>query len=286
MASRRVSFAISWILAATLCGATGCFPPDEGRSVPLDKIYFPVGIQVSPGRNWMYVANSDFDLQFNAGTLQVYDLQKLRSLVPEYCDASSDCATDGQVCDLTGDPTKRLGPSHRCVDSADPNPCARAGEKPLDPGDQSLTPGLCTPLEPKPLLLGGVENGVVSIGAFATDLLYATNPLQGGTGGRLFIPVRGDATVHFITVDDDTNYLLPDGTADTGHRTHKALDCGQSGPSQACDQNHRRGIGENATAVSPTDITLPAEPYGIALEARPYGGVPDANGSEFVDNAP
>jgi hypothetical protein len=281
MASRRVFFAISWLLAGSLCGAIGCFPPDEGRSVPLDKIYFPVGIQVSPGKKWMYVANSDFDLQFNAGTLQVYDLVKLRSRVPKYCNADSECADDGLVCDTDAQGTGLRAPTHRCLDARKRNPCASAGEKTQTAADQVLTPGLCTPVEPAPLLYGGVKRGVVSIGAFATDLLYAPNPLKDGKGSRLFIPVRGDATVHWITVDDDTTY--PD---QTDHSTRTPLECGQSGPSQACDQNHRRGTGNDSTTIADTAITLPAEPYGIALQARPYGGVPDASGSQFVDNVP
>ncbi|HEX4335678.1 MAG TPA: hypothetical protein VH062_07160 [Polyangiaceae bacterium] len=252
-------------------------------SVPLDKIYFPVGIQVSPGKSWMYVANSDFDLQFNAGTLQVYDLAKLRSKVPTYCDRDDDCTKAGKVgqtCDLTADPDKRLGPSHRCV-GADDDPCANAGTKVQSVADQSLTPGLCKPLEPAPLLFHGTKGGVVSIGAFSTDLLYATNPLAGGKGSRLFVPVRGDATVHWISVDDDTAY--PD---QGDHSTGVSLDCGQSGPTQKCDDNHRRGTGNDPATITDTQVTLPAEPYGIALQARPYGGVPDSKGSEFVDNVP
>ncbi len=279
MASRRVSFAISWLLAGSLGGATGCFPPDEGRSVPLDKIYFPVGIQVSPGKKWMYVVNSDFDLQFNAGTLQVYDLAELRSRIPRYCNRNDDCP--GQECDTTGKGTGVGGtdgaPTHRCV-GASRNPCEGAdkGATVQLVQDQLLTPGLCTAVDPGKLLLGGsTAHSVVSIGAFATDLLYATNPLKTGEGSRLFIPVRGDATVHWITVDDDTTY--PDGT---NHSTGVALDCGQSGPTQACDQNHRRGSGTDApTGIA---ITLPAEPYGIALQARRYGGVPDSKGSQFT----
>jgi Cys-rich repeat protein len=271
MASRRVFFAISWLLAGGLSGGiVGCFPPDEGRPVPLDRIYFPVGIALSPKKSWMYVANSDFDLQYNAGTVQVYDLAKLRRLVPRYCRTSDDCAS-GKVCDA--DAIGTTAPTHRCVDDPkDPNPCPK-GTKRQSFGEQLLAPGLCSPLEASGLLFAGTKGGAVAIGAFVTDVVYATNPLQDGKGGRLFLPVRGDATMHWIDVDDDTD----------GRRTGRALDCGQSGSSQACDQNHRRGADNFQENVR--KLALPAEPYGVALEARPYAGGP-ANDTPAVVPSP
>jgi hypothetical protein len=283
----------SGLLAGALVGAVGCFPPDEGRSVPLDHIYFPVGIQVSPGKSWMYVANSDFDLQYNAGSVQVYDLETLRGKVPRYCDFDANSQNvpknvspslicpDGFTCDTTGKGTGVNGsdgaPTHRCLKSGSTNPCDSAGADVQLVADQSLTPGLCTAIDPAPLLKGGVSKGTVAIGAFATDLLYATNPLKNGKGSMLFVPVRGDATLHWITVDDDTTY--PDGS---NHATGVELDCGQSGPSQSCDDNHRRGQGINQAAITDNTFSLPAEPFGVALQARRYGGVPLPDGEQFM----
>ena len=56
----------------------GCFYSDQGLSPPHQSFYFPAGLAVSPGRNALYVANSDFDLQFNGGTVQILDLSKMR----------------------------------------------------------------------------------------------------------------------------------------------------------------------------------------------------------------
>jgi hypothetical protein len=293
----------SGLLAGALVGAVGCFPPDEGRTVPLDRIYFPVGIQVSPGKSWMYVANSDFDLQFNAGSVQVYDLKTLRGMVPRYCNGDFDPmhpddplnCPDKLTCDTTGKGTGPKGsngkptdgaPTHRCMNPDDRDPCANAGTEVQSVADQSLTPGLCTPIiDTEKLLYGGVNKGVVAIGAFATDLLYATNPLKSGKGARLLVPVRGDATLHWITVDDDTTCptctpgVYPDGS---DHRLGVALDCGQSGPSHTCDDNHRRGSGTNEAATANPQFFLPAEPFGVALQARRYGGVPDSEGNQFM----
>src|SRR5580700_11351096 len=49
-----------------------------GTDPPTTTFYFPVGLAVSPGGNVLYVANSDFDLQWNGGTIQSYDLFRLR----------------------------------------------------------------------------------------------------------------------------------------------------------------------------------------------------------------
>jgi hypothetical protein len=283
MASRRVSLAISWLLASTLVGVAGCYPSDSGKDIPLDQIYFPVGIAVSPGKSWMYVANSDFDLQYNGGSLQVYDLSDLRARIPKYCRADEECAgeeggrtscdTTGEDIDVGGGVVRTVPPTHRCVGPS-ANPCESLGDDAhMQPvAEQFLSPGLCTPVKTSKLLYGGVKNGAVRIGPFATDVIYATNPLKDGKGGRLFIPVRGDASLHWIDVDDDTVY--PDGT---DHRTDTALECGQGG-GQICDADHRRGR-EPEEVDAPV---LPAEPYGVAVQGRPYGGVPDLQGSQFA----
>ncbi len=61
------------LFIAALLG--GCFDPGEGVSPPADRVYFPVGLALDNESRFLYVANSDFDLQFNAGTLQSLDLE-------------------------------------------------------------------------------------------------------------------------------------------------------------------------------------------------------------------
>ena len=67
-------------LGAVLVGAVGpsCYSSGDGTDPPPDTFYFPVGLAVSPDGNVLYAANSDFDLQWNGGTLQSYDLASLR----------------------------------------------------------------------------------------------------------------------------------------------------------------------------------------------------------------
>jgi hypothetical protein len=244
MAKRLLSRAFPWLFGAALGGATGCFPSGDGTAPPLDRIYFPTGIALSPSARWMYVVNSDFDLQFNAGTVQVYDLDALRQTLPTYCEADADCAAapgGAASCDEA---------SHWCVtDPKNPAPCGDLGEQ--SDADRLLYPGRCKPADPKPWLADSVK-----IGAFATDILHRSNPLAPGKG-RLFVPVRGDVTLHWIDVAD----------------SEATLHCGQA-QDGACDQEHRRG--QEPAEENTRNAALSPEPFAIAA------GDPDDSGEEPI----
>ena len=234
-ASRRFT-----TLALVGAASAGCFKPDDGREPPVERIYFPVGLALSPDGDRLYVANSDWDLQFNAGSVQVYDATRLRQLLPQYCETDADCTASGRVCDLDTGRTEgglTLAPTHLCVDSDTGNPCPEASLQTA--ADRLLEPGLCSALDNRApdLLLDGVR-----VGAFATDLIYRPNP---SGGGRLFVPVRSDATLHWIDVSAGGD---------------RELDCGQNGAGE-CDANHRRG--DEVSERSPLDEGLPIEPYAI-----------------------
>jgi len=200
MARSRLPHALSMLLGALATCA--CYGSDNGRSPPLERIYFPVGLIVSPpaaaasgdagggaasGSRWLYVANSDFDLQFNAGSLQVYDLEKLRAALKQ------------------------------------PGVCAPGQEQ--SAANRLLYPGPCNPVDTKSFLAASVQ-----IGAFVTGMTYARNPdpAQGGPEARLFLPTRGEARLDWVDVADE-------GDANT------LLECGQNPTTRACDENHRRG---------------------------------------------
>jgi hypothetical protein len=247
--------------SAALCG---CFPPSDGRDPPLDRIYFPVGLALSGGEadpgaeagapagpaRWLYVANSNFDLQFNAGSLQAYDLDRLRRFVPSYCESDADCASGR--CDTPGAATHRGDPSYTCVDPDAPDPCLGLGR--ASAAEQLIAPGRCNPLEPTtPPRGASLLAQAVGIGAFVTDLVYRRcDPTAGPCGpeGRLFLPVRGDATLHWIDV-------VPDGRG-------PGLECGQDADG-ACDAAHRRG--DAPQEENQRDLRLTPEPYGIAVDA-------------------
>src|SRR4051794_22088044 len=60
------------------CLAVGCYSTGDGTPPPKSTFYFPVGLAVSAGGKVLYAVNADFDLQWNGGTLQSYDLNQIR----------------------------------------------------------------------------------------------------------------------------------------------------------------------------------------------------------------
>ena len=232
--------------AAILSLAGGCYSTGEGPEPKQNALYFPVGILPSPGGNALYVVNSDFDLQFNGGTVEAYDLQALRdvALRPFWAPEPGDDRSD---------PCFGLGPNPNVI----------------------LYPGTCGPLDLKkppqrPVPYGPLFKASAKIGAFATDVVMACHSSvafeQGGTadctrgglaanGARLFVPVRGDRSLTFFDVDDDR---------EGGLQTFK-LECGQGSNNGRCSDAFRSGIdpGENTRG-----ITMPAEPFGVAVSDR------------------
>jgi DNA-binding beta-propeller fold protein YncE len=245
--SDRSSSAAPLRLALVALGlsALGCFKPDDGREPPLDRIYFPTGLALSPDGDRLYVANSDWDLQFNAGSVQVYDAARLRELLPRACSADADCTGPDEICDTPANAAgaqQGVGGTYWCVNATSGDVCRGLGVQ--SAGDRLIQPGLCGAVENRnpELLLDSV-----GIGAFATDLVYRPSPLG---GGRLFVPVRSDATLHWLDVPAGT---LPG--------TGRELECGQ-GTGRNCDANHRRGDGANEE--TPSGSGLPIEPYAVA----------------------
>ena len=51
--------------------AGGCFPSGEGISPRTEQLYFPVGLALDETASHLYIVSSDFDLQFNAGSLRL-----------------------------------------------------------------------------------------------------------------------------------------------------------------------------------------------------------------------
>ncbi|HMI86714.1 MAG TPA: hypothetical protein VK550_21625 [Polyangiaceae bacterium] len=234
------------LIAAVLSLGAGCYSTGEGPEPSPNALYFPVGLLPSPGGNALYVVNSDFDLQFNGGTVEAYNLQEIRDIAlrPFWAPRADDD---------TSDPCFGLGPNPNII----------------------LYPGPCGPLDllhppAREVPYGPVFKAAAKIGAFATDVVMACQPSQepmlGGTsdcmrggvssgGARLFVPVRGDRSLTFFDVDDDR---------EGGTQTFK-LDCGQSSNNGTCADAFRAGVdpGENTRG-----LTLPAEPFGIAVSDR------------------
>lgn len=189
---------------ALLCG---CFGPGGGVEVPKDAIYFPTGLALDRDADYLYVVSSDFDLQYNGGAIQSYDLARLEPLL---------------------------------LDETSAEPCGALGER--DPADKLLHPGRCKPIQADTPEL---QKSKVKIGAFATDAVM--RPLAGSDEDRLFVPVRGDTTLHWLNVEEGE------------------IKCGQDSEG-ACSERHRAG--NDPSAENTRGLRLDAEPFGIDANAE------------------
>jgi hypothetical protein len=151
--------------------AAGCVSPGAGPSPPANELYYPVGLAVSPGGHTLWVVNSDFDLQYNAGTVVALDLDRIRAMVPSLWDEAS--------------------PGY---------PCGNLGTNTL----QVIYPGPCAPMDVNNPAdgKGSLVGASAQIGAFATDIMVLA-PREAETKARLFVPVRGDPSLTYIEVEDD-----------------------------------------------------------------------------------
>lgn len=250
---RQLSYAV---LLAGLLG--GCYTSTEGEPPPEDELYFPVGLSLfgdTPGGPaFLAVANSDYDLHYNSGNVFVLDAAKIRELTPKPCGTNEDCGcATGEdcekFCDTVPNEANDESPSFTCVSEANPDPC-QGVERRL-PADRSLYPGRCAHHD----IDAALRKDVQRIGAFATDVLYQTDPDYrpdpdpevATRMGRLFIPVRGDATLHWIDVND-----------------HGGLDCGDD--DGACDDWHR--VGDDPDEENSRDLRLDPEPFALAASSE------------------
>ena len=58
-----------------------CFTSADGRKPDGEHFVYPTGVLLSPGGTALYVANSDFDLQFSGGSVQAIDVISMRQAV-------------------------------------------------------------------------------------------------------------------------------------------------------------------------------------------------------------
>jgi len=259
------------LLAVGLAGAACA---DTGRGVDPDRgqIYFPVGLALDRAGDFLVVVGSDFDLQFNQGTVQSLSLARVRALARVPCSADADCG-GAQHCDLVPTVENAQVPSHFCVDDEGTTaglPCGTLGE--TTPWAKVTVPGRCAPVSLVDPPDGGPEliRDAVGISAFATGAVLRSDP-TGGSSARLFIPVRGDSTLHWAEIDS--------GLFQCGQGDSLAV----AGAPSRCDDDYKISLApgwiqdiqprpEDDDADQTVDpLEVPPEPFDVA--ATPDGRV-------------
>jgi hypothetical protein len=217
-------------LAAAALGA--CFTGSDGLVPPTKKLYFPTAMVVSPGRTSLYVVNSDFDLQYNGGTVQVIALADeggrigLRRLVSAVTDSIAGQADAAAVCSTV---------------ASRPNT------------DAVLYPGPCAPIDYEQFV-----RAFATVGAFTSGVSYVAR--QDTPGARLFVTVRGDPSVTFFEVVDDRDPASLSSPCGGPY----CLDCNAEGEEKRCASAHRVG---DSPVTSVRGLRMPTEPTGIDAAA-------------------
>jgi hypothetical protein len=256
-------------LSAVLLGS--CFSAGDGQAPPLTSLYFPTGLALdilpsaspSDPPKYLFVASSDFDLQYRASSLITYNLEALVERIPQSCNIDSDCGSGTCDNDVYSALHNSAQASYFCRPSPDGEPCGAGLNSVHSEADLLLYPGRCASIDPAiatlPLRSATSESvslprpiikWTVQIGAFATDVVFRATPASSASAseGRLFLPVRGDATLHWIDVGADGSPA-----------------CGQKLSSgEGCDDAHR--VGDDTGGESDNNLRQPPEPFAIAAD--------------------
>lgn len=244
-----------------LGAVSACYSTGDGTDPPIDRFYYPVGLQVSHGGSVLYAVNSNFDLQYNGGTLQSYDLRLIRR----------------HVLDTIADPNN---PNVPRVRGANPTGTSCPSNPPVDKqggeGGRQPLGETCAP----PIDSTFYFRDAAVIGAFATDLQLSLppdrlvpqtpkatasepTPAAGNRRfDRLFAPVRGNASLTWADVERDAFDSVPPEDRNAPYGPFR-VSCGQGGD-RRCDALHE--VGEDPNEVDNTrKITMPGEPFGMAM---------------------
>jgi hypothetical protein len=235
MGQRRTTLASAALALAAALGS-GCYPSGGRGTEPVDdQFYFPVSVSLTRTGKWLIVANSDFDLKYNSGTVQALDLGDPTSGGIEQ--AARECEREMLSSDCLAEP----------------------GTQARRDCDDRLTNGLMCfgPPQPDAWSVPYVKASV-RIGAFASDMkvvpVYDTDVSQEtpvANVSRVLVPVRGDASLTFIDAIESASGIT--------------LNCyAGAGPNQLghdCDANHTVGQDPNANA---RNLSLEGEPFAIA----------------------
>jgi hypothetical protein len=218
------------LLALVAAGAS-CFTSSEGLEPPREQLYFPTGIALSPGQTTLYVASSDFDLQYNGGTVAALALDDvdgtpgIRSLARQVLSQRAGGSSFADICGSLGVEVNR---------------------------ETTLHPGPCAALDVEPFVQASA-----TVGAFASSATVV--PRVDGPGARLFVPVRGDPSVTWFDIVDDRDPAAPSRPCGDAF----CLSCAGEGEDERCGPSHRAG---EVPYDNPRGLVLPVEPIGIAAD--------------------
>jgi hypothetical protein len=241
-AERGIARSIALCLIGAFA-ASGCLD-NPGSAPPESVLNFPIAsamrtLDPVEGPRFLYVANSNFDLRYNAATLQSYDLEVANTAIDTLCTPPVP-------------PAGCRGPlPPACV--ADPNGATCLASPPAHDAcsviprgsrQAALPAGVFRVCEVGPDQAHAADPALlvdeVRIGSFADGMELSPD------GNRLYLPVRSDADLTRVDLDAAGN-----------------MDCGGGfGTTNECDDSFRRS---DRTVASARGLELPPDPVAISV---------------------
>jgi DNA-binding beta-propeller fold protein YncE len=115
----------------------GCMPDTSGIDPPSDRMIYPVGVSTIVDDQFLLVVNSNFDLEYNAGTVTAIDI---RDLEAEFEAPESEVSKDGQYLFLSASKLIQVDETIRVGAFASDLDLTPAGDRAVIPvrGDRSI----------------------------------------------------------------------------------------------------------------------------------------------------
>jgi DNA-binding beta-propeller fold protein YncE len=228
-----------WAACIGVAASIGCGGRNPGEDPPDAELFFPSGMlldpRAAPGEpaKYLFVANGNNDLAYNAGTLVAIDLEAFFDAWSQKQDGAHTfavepyCTDDACVLDV-GSP----------VDDA--QPCRRL----------ALLPQVVE-CDETPFIAAAQR-----IGDFATLLTHScessgTPDRLGCEAPRLWIPQRGDPSILYLDIAGQPDEL-------------PEIDCGSADAASDCDPGHRLMFQRNDDELT----ALPREPFNMVVSQQ------------------
>ena len=254
----RLAGAAGALGALALVAASGCSLHQAGVSPPDNRIFFPSGGVVDPDGSFLYVANSNSDLRYNAGTIVAIDLPRVGAAAAMDW---SECPSDPRFVPPANTPP------FCCHDHLDPT-ILNCDEQALVDREWSVRVGSFagTPVIQRFL----VPN--TDTGSGAPALVEPSD-----SNRRLFVPVRGDTSITMMNLGRGLSVGEPKLYCTGPRRNPNATAAEGPAPTPpkfaACDDEWRITRKDDPletpafSSIPDSDVVrLPEEPYALAID--------------------
>ncbi|HEY2748712.1 MAG TPA: hypothetical protein VGL86_29030, partial [Polyangia bacterium] len=157
---------------------------DKSTDPESDQLYFPAGIAMDPGGQYVYVSNGNADLRYGGGTVEMIDMLSYECVIAEY---------------------RKYVPVDLQNDPLTPIPTACASRSDADWMHTAVYDALCRRDALDPSIIECDEsafieqNTTVRVGNFAGNMRLVPDPTD-DNHRTLFVAVRGDPSITRIDV--------------------------------------------------------------------------------------